>query len=125
MIDYRMMPIKSLAVLLIILSSVVVLLPALAQQQKPDLRYGMADQFYLDRADFKKAEEALRLYRGHFKKNPADAECAWRLSMACYFAGFHIEKDRENKKALFGEGRDAGIASLKLKFRLAMTTTRA
>jgi tetratricopeptide (TPR) repeat protein len=108
------MPIKSLAILLIILSSVVLLLPASAQQQKPDPKYGVADQLYLDRANFKKAKESLRLYREYFKKNPADAGCAWRLSMACYFTGFNIENNRETRKALFGEGRDAGYASLKL-----------
>jgi tetratricopeptide (TPR) repeat protein len=102
------------SILSIIVALAVMPLLASAEQQKPDPKYGAADQLYLERADFKKAEESLCLYREYFKNNPADAKCAWRLSMACYFAGFNIEKYREKRKALFGEGRDAGLASLKI-----------
>jgi tetratricopeptide (TPR) repeat protein len=34
--------------------------------------------------------------------------------MACYFVGFEVTKDSDGKKKLFAEGRDAGLASLKL-----------
>jgi hypothetical protein len=99
---------------IVLLVSSVVPQGLLAQQQKTDPKYGMADQLYLERADFKKARAALDLYRKYFKEHPDDAPCAWRLSMASYFAAFNIETVREKKIKLFGEGRDAGLASLKI-----------
>lgn len=71
------------------------------------------EKFYL-RADPANANEALRLYRQIYSKDSQDAEAGWRLSMACYFVGFEFTSNNDEKKKLFAEGRDAGLASAEL-----------
>ncbi|MEW5909707.1 MAG: TRAP transporter TatT component family protein [Thermodesulfobacteriota bacterium] len=76
--------------------------------------YEPADRLFLSRLSHSNAVEALQLYRDYFASDPGDPETAWRVSMACYFAGYFIAKSKEDKKKLFAEGRDAGLISLKL-----------
>jgi len=85
--------------------------PATAGQQS---RLAYADGLFMKRSDKTKAAAALNIYRDVLKSNPGDAEAAWRVSMACYFVGFEVSKDNSEKKKMFAEGRDAGIASLAL-----------
>lgn len=77
-------------------------------------RFSAADALFLDRSDKMKASEALELYRKFRAADPDDAEAAWRVSMACYYAGFEIAKDGASKKQLYAEGRDAGMAAVRL-----------
>lgn len=73
-----------------------------------------ADKLFLLRSDFSKAAEALEIYKSSYKAHPADAQIAWRVSMACYFYGFEIAKTQEEKKKYFEEGREAGLASISI-----------
>jgi tetratricopeptide (TPR) repeat protein len=77
-------------------------------------RFEDADRLFLSRLSHSNALKALRLYREHYISHPEDPEGAWRFSMACYFAGYVITKNKEEKKKLFSEGREAGRAALKL-----------
>jgi tetratricopeptide (TPR) repeat protein len=72
-----------------------------------------ADACFLARGDREKAVEALKLYEQIYSSAPSRGDAAWRLSMASYFVGFNLTQDREEKKRLFAQGRDAGLASVK------------
>jgi hypothetical protein len=82
--------------------------------QEAENRFSAADALFIKRSDKPKAVEALEMYRKLYTVNPGDAEAAWRVSMACYFSGFEVARDKASKKSLFAEGRDAGLQSLKI-----------
>ena len=75
-------------------------------------RLAMADAAFMERADSKRALEALALYREFHREDPGDPAISWRLSMACYHAGFELAKGNKEKKKMYAEGRDAGLAAL-------------
>lgn len=77
-------------------------------------RFTEADKLFLERSDPSKAQKALSLYREYYASHKEDADAAWRVSMSCYFAGFEIAKSKQEKKRLFAEGRDSGLAAVKL-----------
>jgi len=88
-----------------------------------DLKAGSSQELALERADaaFLKREdptEALRSlteYRELAKStHDADPRILWRLAMASYFAGLRLETDEARKAAHFSEGREAGLASIRL-----------
>jgi len=79
-----------------------------------DNRFAAADAAFMERGDVARANQALALYRVAYAENPADPEACWRLSMACYFVGFELADNNDQKKKLFAEGRDAGMACLKI-----------
>lgn len=66
------------------------------------------DAAYRNRADERKAYEALELYRESVAVDPKSVEALWRLSMACHFIGMRIVKTEEEKVPLFEEGKAAG-----------------
>jgi len=73
-----------------------------------------ADNAFLQRAQPKKAFEALRLYREIYQQYPDNYGAAWRVSMGCYYLGFEVERNDEIRKELFEEGRDAGLAAVEI-----------
>lgn len=76
--------------------------------------YAEADILFMQRNIREKALKALELYREYWKKNPKDAQAGWRLSMGCYFAGFHLIADDVEKKKILQEGRDVGLTAIDL-----------
>ena len=86
----------------------------LASNVCAEQKFERGDNLFLSRSYYPNAIKALELYREYFTSHTEDAEAAWRVSMACYFAGYVIAKKNEDKKKIFAEGRDAGFASLKL-----------
>ena len=74
-------------------------------------RFATGDAAFRNRADAGNARQALVLYRESYKREP-DAASAWRVSMACYFLGFHLKSEPSQKRELFAEGRDAGVAGV-------------
>lgn len=78
-------------------------------------RFREADEAFRRREDPERAWFALRRYRELDRANPGDAEAAWRLSMAYYFAGMRLAETREEEKRLYGAGRDAGVRAAELQ----------
>lgn len=73
-----------------------------------------ADNSFLLRAQAKMAFEALRLYREIYQRHPTNYDAAWRVSMACYYMGFEVEKNKDIKIKLFEEGREAGLVAVQI-----------
>jgi|GEM_PF-6602396 len=73
-----------------------------------------ADNAFFQRSQPKMAFEALRLYKEIYQRHPNNYEAAWRVSMGCYYLGFEVERNKEIKKKLFKEGRDAGLAAVQI-----------
>ena len=78
-------------------------------------RFAAGDAAFRTRHDEQNARRALQLYRESYKHDPGDAAAAWRVSMACYFNGLRFKADSEKKRALFNEGRNAGLAGVALE----------
>ncbi|MFH1369351.1 MAG: TRAP transporter TatT component family protein [Elusimicrobiota bacterium] len=102
-----------IAVAMFAVLSTVPALPVRAEQKIAD-ELSEADRLFLYRTDHAKALAALSRYREYYKEHPDDPEGAWRVSMACYYAGYEIYKSNSDKKILYAEGRDAGQVSLKI-----------
>jgi hypothetical protein len=75
-------------------------------------RFAAGDAAFLKRADFAQARTALTVYREAYARTP-DSEAGWRLAMGCYFYGLRFVKEDDEKKIIFREGRDAGLAAAK------------
>lgn len=82
-------------------------------------QYYQGDQAFRERRDEKRAREALKHYREYFQENPKEAAVTWRVAMACYFVGFRLTKESDTRKEIFAEGRDAGLAGVKLDEKCA------
>ncbi|MGE0614211.1 MAG: TRAP transporter TatT component family protein [Bacteriovoracia bacterium] len=80
----------------------------------PASPYALGDQLFYGRADGTKAQEALKVFRELWQKNPQDFEAGWRVSMACYFVGIRLTPEGEPREKLYAEGRDIGKESIKL-----------
>ena len=99
------------AVALIFLSGTLFASPGMMDVSRLPDRFAKADVAFLDRVNSGKAIEALELYRAIYSRIPKDSEAAWRVSMACYFVGFNISRNKDERIKLFAEGRDAGLAA--------------
>ncbi|HTL13132.1 MAG TPA: TRAP transporter TatT component family protein [Bdellovibrionota bacterium] len=71
------------------------------------------DALFQDRGNEAKALKALEIYRDKLRQMPGNPQAGWRVAMGCYFVGLRIEKDSDKKKALYDEGRHAGVAAAK------------
>jgi tetratricopeptide (TPR) repeat protein len=58
------------------------------------------------------AWKALKDYREIFQDDPKSELAAWRLSMACYFTGHRLTKEKEQQRTIFSEGRDAALSAI-------------
>lgn len=77
-------------------------------------KFAKADKAFLKRADRNSAFQALSLYKKIYNASPNDPEAAWRLSMACYFVGFNLLGDQNERKKIYAQGRDAGLAAVRI-----------
>jgi tetratricopeptide (TPR) repeat protein len=85
--------------------------PFFAQGQD---RFAAADQAFRERKDPARAMEALKLYRDFYRAAPNDPQAGWRVGIACYFVGIRLTTDKEERKKLYAEGRDAAVAAAKM-----------
>ena len=83
---------------------------ASAKAAAEDDPFKVGDQAYRERAEPKKAREAIAIYREIYRKNPT-SESAWRVAMSCYFVGLKLTADESEKTKIFAEGRAAGLFS--------------
>lgn len=73
--------------------------------------FAEGDAAFKLRGDSAQAWRALKIYRQLHERNPDDPQAGWRRAMACYFVGLRLEKDKNARKALFEEGKNAGLAA--------------
>jgi len=78
-------------------------------------KFKLADEAFMKRADIEKSFTAHQLYQKLYEESPDDFEAGWRLAMASYFIGIRHCKDSSKKSEIYAQGRDAGLASIKLK----------
>lgn len=88
-------------------------------QSSGEARFSAGDEAFRKRRDETQGREALKLFREYFAKNPTDSAAAWRVAMGCYFVGIRLTKDKDARKELYAEGRDAGFAGVKLDEKCA------
>lgn len=74
----------------------------------------LADDAFAMRGEPVKSEVAYKLYKEYFAANPENFETGWRFAMASYFVGNRVIKENDKKARIFSEGRDAGLAAIKL-----------
>lgn len=65
-----------------------------------------ADSNFRRRVDESFARAAQRNYLAIYRQHPTNEDAAWRLAMANQFVGMRFERNSEEKKQFFAQGRD-------------------
>ena len=82
-------------------------------------QFKKADEAFAMRGENAKINLAYDLYKKYYAEAPENFETGWRLSMASYFVGNRVLQKDDEKEKTFAQGRDAGLASLKLNPKCA------
>lgn len=84
---------------------------SLLHELKSPPEFRLADEAFKQRADERKAREALESYHHQWERGRGP-EAAWRYAMGCQYVGWRVLKRDEEKLELFARGRDVGRAGI-------------
>ncbi len=79
-----------------------------------NVKFQLADELFSKRHIPENALKAYDMYKKIAEQEPTSVEALWRVSLVCYFVGLRVEKDEGKKEIIFNEGRDFGLAAVKL-----------